>query len=183
MELLPPGNEYEYLSPGYGELPFSIRSFGADGKEGGEGKNADIIILGPGSLYTSVIPNLLVKDISKAIAASNAKKIYICNVMTQPGETDNYAVSDHLKALINHSGSSKIVDTVMVNDYLPKQSLEVYQSKNSYPVKIDDDVVKKMGIKIYKKCVINLEEGKFLRHSSRNLARAIYVWYRRQGRK
>ena len=144
---------------------------------------ADIIILGPGSLYTSVIPNLLVKDISRAIATSKAKKIYVCNVMTQPGETDNYAVSDHLNALIKHSGYNKIVDTVMVNDYLPEQSLEVYQAKNSYPVKIDEDVIKKMGIKIYKKCVINLEEGKFLRHSSRNLARAIYVWYRRQGRK
>lgn len=143
---------------------------------------ADLIILGPGSLYTSVIPNLLVKEISQAIAASKAKKIYVCNVMTQPGETDNYSVSDHLNALIQHSGSNKIVDTVMVNDYLPKQSLEVYQAKNSYPVKIDEDVIKKMGIKIYKKCVINLEEGKFLRHSPRNLARAIYVWYRRQGK-
>ena len=145
--------------------------------------HADLIILGPGSLYTSVIPNLLVKDISKAIAASNAKKIYICNVMTQPGETDNYSVSDHIKAIIKHSGVNKIVDTVLVNDYLPKQCLDVYKSKNSYPVKIDEDAIKKMGIKIYKKGVIDLNDGKFVRHSPRNLARAIYVWYRRQGKK
>ena len=103
--------------------------------------------------------------------------------MTQPGETDGYSVSDHLNAIIKHSGVQKIVDTVLVNDYLPEQSLEFYESKNSYPVKIDEENIKKMGIKIFKKCVINLDEGKFLRHSSRNLARALYVWYRKQGRK
>ena len=144
--------------------------------------HADLIILGPGSLYTSVIPNLLVKDISRAIAAAKAKKIYICNVMTQPGETDNYTVSDHLKAIIKHSGVNKIVDTVLVNDYLPNQCLDVYKAKNSYPVKIDEDVIRKMGIKVYKKGVIDMNEGKFVRHSPRNLARAIYVWYRKQGK-
>ena len=66
-------------------------------------KEADLIILGPGSLYTSVIPNLLISDISKAVSASKAKKIYVCNIMTQPGETDGFAVSDHLKTLISHS--------------------------------------------------------------------------------
>ena len=144
--------------------------------------HADLIILGPGSLYTSVIPNLLVKDISRAIAAAKAKKIYICNVMTQPGETDNYTVSDHLKAIIKHSGVNKIVDTVLVNDYLPNQCLDVYKSKNSYPVKIDEENIRKLGIKIYKKGVIDMNEGKFVRHSPRNLARAIYVWYRKQGK-
>ena len=145
--------------------------------------NADLIILGPGSLYTSVIPNLLVKDIVKAITCAKAKKIYICNVMTQPGETDNYTVSDHLKAITTHAGVNKLVDTVLVNDYLPTQALEEYKAQNSYPVKIDEEAIKKMGVKIYKKGVIDTNEGKLVRHSPRNLARAIYVWYRRQGKK
>src|SRR5574344_1797622 len=82
-------------------------------------KDAELIILGPGSLYTSVIPNLLVPEIAEAIAKSKAKKIYVCNIMTQPGETDNYNVSNHLEALIRHSNTKPLVDAVLVNDFLP----------------------------------------------------------------
>ena len=82
-------------------------------------KEADLIILGPGSLYTSVIPNLLIKEISEEIVKSSAKKIYVCNIMTQPGETDNYSVSDHVKALMQHAESKDIIETVLVNDFLP----------------------------------------------------------------
>ena len=66
-------------------------------------READLIVLGPGSLYTSIIPNLLIKEITGAIAASRAMKVYVCNVMTQPGETDGYTASNHIKALIEHS--------------------------------------------------------------------------------
>lgn len=72
-------------------------------------KDAELIILGPGSLYTSVIPNLLIQEISHEIAKSNAKKIYVCNIMTQPGETDGYSVSDHVNALMKHAGSKKLL--------------------------------------------------------------------------
>ena len=82
-------------------------------------RDAELIILGPGSLFTSVIPNLLIPEISHEIAKSKAKKIYVCNIMTQPGETDNFSVSDHVNALIKHAGSKKIVDAVLVNDFMP----------------------------------------------------------------
>ena len=82
-------------------------------------KDADLIIMGPGSLYTSVIPNLLVEEIAKEVAESDAKKIYVCNIMTQPGETDNYAVSDHVNALMKHANSRKILDAVLVNVFIP----------------------------------------------------------------
>ena len=111
-------------------------------------RSAELIILGPGSLYTSVIPNLLVKQISDEIIKSKAKKIYVCNIMTQPGETDNYTVSDHLKALIKHAGSNKIVDAVLVNDYLPENLADKYQKAGSYPVKLDAVEIKKLGIRI-----------------------------------
>lgn len=77
-------------------------------------EKADIIIIGPGSLYSSIIPNFLLTDITKAVAKSKAKKIYICNVSTERGETENYSVDDHIKTLISHS-DPKIIDTVLVN--------------------------------------------------------------------
>ena len=114
-------------------------------------KDAELIILGPGSLYTSVIPNLIIREIAEEIAKSNAKKIYVCNIMTQPGETDGYAVSDHLKALIQHAGSNRIVDAVLVNDYLPANLAQKYQLSGSYPVKVDVENIKKLGIRLFSK--------------------------------
>lgn len=146
-------------------------------------KNAELIILGPGSLYTSVIPNLLIKEISEEIAKSKAKKIYVCNIMTQPGETDNYKVSDHLKALIQHAQSNKIVDAVLVNDYLPEKLADKYQAAGSYPVKLDTAEIKKMGIKIFAKKLIEDSREGLVRHSSNRVARAVYYWFRREQKK
>ena len=146
-------------------------------------REAELIILGPGSLYTSVIPNLLVKEISEEIIKSKAKKIYVCNIMTQPGETDNYTVSDHLKALIQHAGSNKIVDAVLVNDYLPDNLAGKYQEADSYPVKLDVPEVKKLGIKIFAKKLIQDSKEGLVRHSSTRVARAVYYWFKKQQKK
>lgn len=146
-------------------------------------RDAELIILGPGSLYTSVIPNLLVKEISEEIIKSKAKKIYVCNIMTQPGETDNYTVSDHLKALIQHAGSNKIVDAVLVNDYLPDNLAGKYQETGSYPVKLDVPEVKKLGIKIFAKKLIQDSREGLVRHSSTRVARAVYYWFKKQQKK
>src|SRR5574344_3164430 len=145
-------------------------------------KDADLIILGPGSLYTSVIPNLLIKEISSEIAKSTAKKIYVCNIMTQPGETDNYDVSDHVKAIMNHAGNKKIVDAVLVNDSLPDNLAEKYERVHSFPVKLDIDNVKKLGIKIVSKKLIEDSKEGLVRHSSHRVARAVYLWFRKQQR-
>ena len=146
-------------------------------------RDAELIILGPGSLYTSVIPNLLVKEISEEIIKSKAKKIYVCNIMTQPGETDNYTVSDHFKALIQHAGSHKIVDAVLVNDYLPDNLAGKYQEAGSYPVKLDVPEVKKLGIKIFAKKLIQDSREGLVRHSSTRVARAVYYWFKKQQKK
>ena len=146
-------------------------------------RDAELIILGPGSLYTSVIPNLLVREISEEIIKSKAKKIYVCNIMTQPGETDNYTVSDHLKALIQHAGSNKIVDAVLVNDYLPENLAGKYQEAGSYPVKLDVPEVKKLGIKIFAKKLIQDSKEGLVRHSSTRVARAVYYWFKKQQKK
>ena len=146
-------------------------------------RDAELIILGPGSLYTSVTPNPLVKEISEEIIKSKAKKIYVCNIMTQPGETDNYTVSDHLKALIQHAGSNKIVDAVLVNDYLPDNLAGKYQEAGSYPVKLDVPEVKKLGIKIFAKKLIQDSREGLVRHSSTRVARAVYYWFKKQQKK
>lgn len=142
-------------------------------------KSAELIILGPGSLYTSVTPNLLVEEIAQEIAKSKAKKIYVCNIMTQPGETDNYAASDHVKTLIQHANSSDIIDAVLVNDSLPQNLADKYEQAGSYPVKVDIDNLNKLGVNICSRKLIEDNKEGFVRHSSYRVARAIYYWYRK----
>lgn len=143
-------------------------------------KNADLIILGPGSLYTSVIPNLLIEEISKEVVAADAKKIYVCNIMTQPGETDGYSVSDHIQALMRHANSRKVIDAVLVNDFIPANLADKYRMAHSYPVKIDGDNIKKLGVKIFPKKLIEDSKEGLVRHSSHRVARAIYYWFRKE---
>ena len=143
-------------------------------------KDADLIILGPGSLYTSVIPNLLIKEISEEVIKSNAKKIYVCNIMTQPGETDNYAVSDHINALYKHAGSKKLIDAVLVNNVLPKNMADKYEQCGQMPVVLDRYNV---HVDIVEKKLIEESKEGLVRHSSNRVARAIYYWFRKSSKK
>ncbi len=143
-------------------------------------KDADLIILGPGSLYTSVIPNLLITEIAQEIAHSPAKKIYVCNIMTQPGETDNYSASDHVRALMSHANSKNIIDAVLVNDYIPSNLAKKYEMAGSYPVRLDVENLKKLGVKMFPKKLIEDSREGLVRHSSNRVARAIYYWFRKE---
>ena len=148
---------------------------------------ADLIILGPGSLYTSIIPNLLVKGIAEAVSNSHAAKIYVCNVMTQPGETDNYSVSDHIRALFRHAVKSgankKLFDAVLVNDFLPSNLTKKYEEKDSLPVEEDTGAVKEMGVELVRAKLIEDNKDGLVRHDPKRVAKAIYVWYRKRGSK
>ena len=148
-------------------------------------KSADLIIMGPGSLYTSVIPNLLIKEIASEVAKSKAKKIYVCNIMTQPGETDNYSVASHVNALISHAGSSDILDAVLVNNSIPENISPAYASHNSYPVVLDLENLNPTGVKLVSTKLIEEEQSRngLIRHSSDRVARSVYYWYRSQMRK
>ncbi len=138
---------------------------------------AEIIILGPGSLYTSIIPNLLVPELVKAIAKSNAIKIYICNVMTQPGETNDYKASDHVKAIQEHTKEyckdlRKMIDYVIVNNGVPdKKQLEKYEIDNQYPVEIDYSELRNLDVKVYPTNLI--QKGNLVRHNPYKLAKAV----------
>lgn len=110
--------------------------------------HADVLIFGPGSLYTSVIPNLLVQGIRDAVIQSKAVKIYICNVMTQPGETDNYGAYEHVKALLDHVGE-QFLDYVIVNDQdVAGQQLDKYLAEGAMPITPDIDKIRQLGITV-----------------------------------
>ncbi|EAW33531.1 gluconeogenesis factor YvcK family protein, partial [Lyngbya sp. PCC 8106] len=141
---------------------------------------SDLIIIGPGSLYTSVIPNLLVPEITQAIADANVPRIYVCNAMTQPGETDNYTVADHILAIDNACGC-RLFDAVLVQGKVPlAQSLIKYAQEGSYPVVLDRDVVKQLGRRIVLTNVIEVDETTgYIRHNSQRLAQVLLRWYSR----
>ncbi|AGK98361.1 gluconeogenesis factor YvcK family protein [Clostridium pasteurianum] len=130
---------------------------------------ADAIILGPGSLYTSVIPNLLVKDISSALQKTKALKLYVSNIMTQPGETDGYSVSDHIKAIYKHGGEGIVDYTVINTEKIDEVLQDKYLEKTSELVNIDEDILKKMGVGTVKGNFIKIKNG-YVRHDSDRLA-------------
>jgi uncharacterized cofD-like protein len=132
-------------------------------------KEADAVILGPGSLYTSVIPNLLVKDISNALQKTDALKIYVSNIMTQPGETDGYSVGDHVKSIFKHAGNG-IIDYVVVNVGGIDKDLEGrYQNEASQLVRLNMDKLKAMDVNVIEGDFISIKNG-FVRHNSEKLA-------------
>lgn len=131
-------------------------------------EEADIVILGPGSLYTSVIPNLLIEQISDKIYNSRCKTFYICNLMTQPGETDGFNVIDHVNAIKKHVGKN-IIDYVIANDELLCDDIvRKYRSKLSEQVMIDENQVKileESGIKIVHSNFIDIKK-EYVRHNA-----------------
>ena len=141
-------------------------------------KNAQIIVIGPGSLFTSILPNLVIKEIANAIAKSSALKIYVCNVMTQHGETDDYRASDHLKTLIEHT-SRDIVDYCVVNSKIPDESLLTkYKQEKAFTTMADSLKIKGMGYKIIEGNIIHTTD--FVRHDPDKLARVIINAFRRE---
>ncbi len=132
---------------------------------------ADCIVMGPGSVYTSIVPNLLVQGISEAIAGSDAVKVYVCNVMTQPGETDGYSASDHVKAVTRHT-EYKVFEHVLVNQERPtKELLEKYGQQGQLFVEPDAARIREMG---YRPIVGDyISQTDVVRHDPEKLAQAI----------
>lgn len=132
---------------------------------------ADAIILGPGSLYTSVIPNLLVPGVKEAIQRAQGIKVYVCNVMTQPGETREYSASLHLKALYRHS-TPDIVDYMILNNQeIPVGFKKKYAEDGARPVEIDKERLSKLNIRLITAPLIY--QSDYIRHDSHKLARLI----------
>ncbi|MDE4541215.1 YvcK family protein [Thermoanaerobacterium sp. R66] len=130
--------------------------------------DADEIILGPGSLYTSIIPNLLVNDVCEAIEDSKAIKVYVCNIMTQPGETIGYDANAHVDALFLHG--LKSLDYVIVNNgEIPYEYKDRYKEDMSQPVSYDVESFKQKGIKVIEKDVLAIRNN-YIRHDEQKLS-------------
>ena len=137
-------------------------------------EEADYIIMGPGSLYTSIIPNLVISKVSEKIRESNAKKIYVCNVMTQHGETDNYTVSDHIVAINKHV-EENIFDLVIANSREFDDSiLSKYHKEKQEPVKIDHEKIDALGIKLIKNNDVGIVDNNTIRHNADKVSELIY---------
>lgn len=135
-------------------------------------QEADAIVLGPGSLYTSIMPNLCVPDIVQAVRTSKAPKIYICNVMTQPGETDDYTVSDHVKA-INRQAGGRVIDFVIANNGdVDPDVLQRYVATGSHSVIIDKKEVSQAGATLILSDLINKENS--ATHDTKKLANVLF---------
>ena len=132
-------------------------------------ERADYILIGPGSLYTSIIPNLLVKGIGQAILKAKGEKIYIANLMTQQGETINYTVSQHIEAIHAHIGEPFIESVLFNNKELPPAIYENYLEENAEPVRFDVAKLEEMGLKVIQKEIALIQDGT-VRHDAKNLA-------------
>ncbi|MCD7946672.1 MAG: YvcK family protein [Oscillospiraceae bacterium] len=139
--------------------------------------HADMILFGPGSLYTSIIPNLLVAGVSDAIRRSGALKIYVGNIMTQDGETEGMTLSEHLSAIFRHSGKG-LVDYCLANsETVNPRLIARYREEDAAPLVVDQAAVEAMGVELITRPLTS-ENEVLARHSSERLAEAIMELYR-----
>ena len=138
-------------------------------------RDADIVVIGPGSLYTSIIPNFLVSGISDAVRQSRACKIYALNIMTQDGETDGYDADDHVRAILEHAGPG-VIDVCIANSTpVPPEIMEPYAKEGVAQLELNRADIEQLGIAV--RTFPLLEPGRYIRHNSDALARAILsVW-------
>lgn len=134
---------------------------------------ADLIVISPGSLYTSILPNLIIHDVIQALQETNAKIVYVCNIMTQRGETNDYSASDHVKAIYRHTGNN-IIDTMIVNNRAINQTLlRAYEKEHAHPVKVDHDEIAKLNIELIEDNLID-DSKNIVRHNYKKVANLLY---------
>ena len=138
-------------------------------------KNADAVAIGPGSLYTSILPNLLVEGVVDALSTTRAPKVYVCNIMTQPGETGGRNVLDHVKVIVDHAGINFIDYVLVNNEYLPQGVFERYAKDGAELVMLDKDQrdgLEAMGIKCIEEKLIEIKNG-YIRHDAEMVSKAV----------
>ncbi|MED3574722.1 YvcK family protein [Cytobacillus praedii] len=136
-------------------------------------RKADLIIIGPGSLYTSILPNLLVPKLGHEVCRAKAKTVYICNLMTQAGETFNYTASDHVKAIYDHM-SCAFMNTILVNsEAIPDDIQERYSEEMSKPVIFDTERLQELGLEVIPGEIVSEKDG-VIRHDTKVVAEMLY---------
>ena len=142
-------------------------------------RRAEVILLGPGSLYTSVIPNLLVDGISQAIADSAALKIYVCNIMTQDGETEGMTAQDHVAALLEHGGPGLLNLCLCNSDPVSRELLERYSAEDAEPMRVDRREIELLGAEVVYRPLMDMDCG-YARHSGIKVAQAVLELYQQR---
>ena len=142
-------------------------------------RRAEVILLGPGSLYTSVIPNLLVDGISQAIADSAALKIYVCNIMTQDGETEGMTAQDHVAALLEHGGPGLLNLCLCNSDPVGRELLERYSAEDAEPMRVDRKEIELLGAEVVYRPLMDMDCG-YARHSGIKVAQAVLELYQQR---
>ena len=142
---------------------------------------ADLIIFSMGSLYTSILPNIICKQVQEALDNSDAPIMYLCNIVTQPGETDNFTVSDHIK-LLNKYLNHRKVDVVVANSKeVGKAMAKKYESEEQKdPVKIDEEELKKVGVELIADDLLTIADDNTLKHDSLKLSSVIFSYLMRK---
>ncbi|MGN8645376.1 gluconeogenesis factor YvcK family protein [Gracilibacillus sp. HCP3S3_G5_1] len=133
---------------------------------------ADLVVIAPGSLYTSILPNLIVPQIGEALRNTKAKVVYVCNVMTQAGETNHYTASDHVEAIMDHIGTGCIQAVIVHNKAIAHDVKMVYAEENAEPVKQDLDKLRQMGLEIIEEDIVK-ELNHSLRHDKDKVAKVL----------
>lgn len=137
-------------------------------------RRADVIVIGPGDLFTSIIPNLLVEGIAEAVRASEARKIYVCNLMTKHGETDNFTASDFVREIHGYLGGR--VDRVIAHDgSFPDHLLAPYAAQAQHPVVLDEGRIRQLVPDVIVDSLLAIHQGQLVRHDADRLVRAIFA--------
>lgn len=135
--------------------------------------SADLIVIGPGSLYTSILPNLLVPGLGEALSAAKAERVYICNVMTQLGETNRFTAADHVQALVDHIHCS-FIDTILVNNKkIPGNVFARYALEGAEPVRYDEKRLKSFGFRVISDKIIQYDQS-VIRHDEQRVSEILY---------
>ncbi len=136
-------------------------------------KEADLIVVGPGSLYTGIIPNMLLKEVADAVKRSSALKVFVANIMTEPGQTDNYKISDLINVIHEHIGKG-VMDYCLVNesDIMPEY-VRRYNEEGAEILELDKSNMKATGVRIVISDLATTDESGYIRHDARKLAKAI----------
>ncbi|TGB02300.1 gluconeogenesis factor YvcK family protein [Halobacillus salinus] len=136
-------------------------------------KSADLIVISPGSLYTSILPNIIIPEIGQALRETSANVTYICNVMTQNGETSGYTAADHLQALFDHIGNDVIQSVVVHNQPIEQKYKNAYAKEQAEPVVYDMDRLRSMGVQVIEEDIVDHSQA-MLRHDTTKLARLLH---------
>ena len=134
-------------------------------------QNAEAIVMGPGSLYTSILPNLLIEDISNALALMSVPKVYVSNVMTQPHETDHFTTFDHVNTLIEHTRPEILSHVIVNTGLIPANMLAKYAKEEAYPVAAEPSRVRSLGYEVLEDNIITTHD--MVRHNSRRVSKMI----------